>query len=73
MKELGTGTFARAFEVKDVHTQNHYAVKVIRAVPRYCRHAKVEASIMEDITKRDVHLNSHCGHMYNSEHTAINV
>lgn len=39
-------------------------MKVVRAVSRYCRHAKIEASIMEDITKRDRENSSHCGHLY---------
>ena len=64
VQELGTGTFARAFEVIDLDSSNHYAMKVVRAVSRYCRHAKIEASIMEDITKRDRENSSHCGHLY---------
>lgn len=64
VRELGTGTFARAFEVIDLDSSKHYAMKVVRAVSRYCRHAKIEASIMEDITKRDKEDCSHCGHLY---------
>ena len=34
IRELGTGTFARAFEVQDTDTDKYYAVKVVRAVHR---------------------------------------
>lgn len=63
MKELGTGTFARAFEVKNLKTNEYAAVKVVRAIPRYCRHAKIEASIMKDIAEKDPNHTSHCSYL----------
>ncbi|CBK23458.2 uncharacterized protein [Blastocystis hominis] len=62
-RELGTGTFARAFEVKDTDTDKYYAVKVVRAIHRYCKSAKIEAKIAKDITERDPDHRFHCYHL----------
>ena len=64
MKELGTGTFARAFEAKNLETKEYCAIKVVRAIPRYCRHAKIEASIMRDIAEKDPEHKSHCSYLW---------
>lgn len=64
VRELGTGTFARAFEVVDTDTNKSYAIKVVRAIHRYCKSAKIEAKIAKDITERDPAHNSHCYHLY---------
>ncbi|KNB45485.1 CLK protein kinase [Blastocystis sp. subtype 4] len=60
LSELGTGTFAKAFEVVNIETNERCAVKVVRSIPRYCRYAKVEAEIAADIGKRDPKHISHC-------------
>ena len=35
VRELGTGTFAKAYEVVNLKTNEHCAVKIVRSVPRY--------------------------------------
>lgn len=35
IKILGEGTFGRVFEVKEIHTNKIYALKMIRAVDRF--------------------------------------
>ena len=62
---LGDGTFGRALKCVELdlfssnqnehqrpdkqHQQNTYAVKVVRAVPRYTESAKFEAQILKDL------------------------
>jgi len=38
---LGEGTFGRVFEVKEINTNNVFALKMIRAVDRFIHAAKV--------------------------------
>ena len=64
VKELGTGTFARAFEVCDLTSGYHYAMKIVRAVHDYSDSARIEARIAEDITHRDPDHSSCCYHIY---------
>jgi dual-specificity kinase len=49
---LGDGTFGRALKCLNIIENKHYAVKVIRAVPRYNESAKIEADILIDIANK---------------------
>ena len=59
---LGDGTFGRALKCVELPNQmaapdsvkegETYAVKVVRAVPRYAESAKFEASILQDLQKQ---------------------
>jgi dual-specificity kinase len=46
IKHLGDGTFGRVYEVVSNRSGEHYACKIIRAVPRYIKSAKIEAKIL---------------------------
>ena len=47
IRHLSDGTFGRVFEVEK--NGRTYALKMIRAVPRYVDSAKTEVAIIEDI------------------------
>lgn len=49
---LGDGTFGRALKCQEISEDRIYAVKVIRAVPRYTESAKTEAEILRDLQKQ---------------------
>lgn len=46
---MSDGTFGRVVEVKNYEDNNYYAMKIIRAVPRYIDSAKTETEIIEKI------------------------
>ena len=46
---MGDGTFGRVYEVTSIRSGTHYACKIIRAVSRYVKSAKIEAKILCDI------------------------
>lgn len=46
---MGDGTFGRVYEVVSLRSGEHYACKIIRAVPRYIKSAKIEAKILCDL------------------------
>lgn len=51
IKHLGDGTFGRVLEVVDRRDNVRYAMKIIRAVPRYVDSAKIEVDIYDDVQK----------------------
>jgi dual-specificity kinase len=46
---LGDGTFGRCLKVENVKNEQHYALKIIRAVKRYNASAKIETKILNDV------------------------
>mmetsp|Transcript_13243 Transcript_13243/g.13193 ORF Transcript_13243/g.13193 Transcript_13243/m.13193 type:complete len:241 (+) Transcript_13243:105-827(+) len=52
IKHLGDGTFGRVFEVVSLKSGEIYACKIIRAVSRYIKSAKIEARILENIKNK---------------------
>jgi dual-specificity kinase len=46
---LGDGTFGRVYEVVSLRSGERYACKIIRAVSRYIKSAKIEAKILCDL------------------------
>ncbi len=46
---MADGTFGRVYEVCSLKSGEQYAWKIIRAVPRYIKSAKIEAKILCDI------------------------
>lgn len=53
VKELGKGTFGKVLECHDVFTHTRYAVKIIRAVPKYKEAGKVEIRVLQRLKERD--------------------
>ncbi len=49
IKHVSDGTFGRVFEVKHLESGGIFALKMIRAVPRYVESAKTEEKIIRDI------------------------
>ncbi len=47
LSELGTGTFAKAFEVVNIETNERCAVKVVRSIPRYLLHLLFHLAIVD--------------------------
>ena len=49
---LGDGTFGRTLQCLEMRENRVYAVKVIRAVPRYVQSAKTEAQILKELQEQ---------------------
>tara|TARA_B110000285_G_C15093942_1_gene600772 strand:+ start:597 stop:962 length:366 start_codon:yes stop_codon:yes gene_type:complete len=52
---LGDGTFGRTLKCQSLKNQSYYAVKIIRAVPRYNSSAKIEIKILNDVRNKGGH------------------
>lgn len=46
---MGDGTFGRCLEVVNLTDKDTYALKIIRAVPKYVEAAKLEAEMYNEI------------------------
>lgn len=53
LKLLGDGTFGRVLLAQDQRHNRQVAIKVIRDVKRYVENAKIEADILQDISRAD--------------------
>ena len=51
VSQLGKGTFGRVVEMYDATEKRSIAVKVVRAVEKYAREAKIEADIMVEVQR----------------------
>ncbi|KAA0152747.1 hypothetical protein FNF29_03636 [Cafeteria roenbergensis] len=61
VSEAGKGTFGRVLLCKDQkHSGRLVALKAVRSIPKYVEAAKLEASIMRDVNRRDVDGQSLC-------------
>lgn len=65
-KLLGDGTFGRVLQCLDRETGNKVAVKVVKGVKRFCKHAEDEAEVLEDIQEKDQEGASLCVRMLGS-------
>ncbi|KAK8793443.1 hypothetical protein WA158_004802 [Blastocystis sp. Blastoise] len=66
IKELGTGTFAKVFEVIDMNDQQVKALKVVRDIPRYKDSAETEARYLKDVNEKGNEQISHIVKYYDS-------
>lgn len=66
MRSLGDGTFGRVVLAHDQREDRQVAIKIIRDVKRYMENAKIEASILKEISKADTRGVSRCAIMYES-------
>lgn len=80
IREVGLGTFGRVVECLDLkrrsthHTRNdryrgqdpYVAIKIVRNIKRYCNSAKIEASIVQQINRREGRGLSHCVIMHDA-------
>ncbi|ORZ03873.1 kinase-like domain-containing protein [Syncephalastrum racemosum] len=53
IKELGKGTFGKVLECRDVFTNTRYAIKIIRAIPKYKEAGKVEIRVLQRLKEAD--------------------
>ena len=53
MKLLGEGTFGKVLQCWDRIRKAYVAIKVVRAIKKYCDAARDEIRILEDIKRRD--------------------
>lgn len=63
--EAGVGTFGRVLTCLDTKHDKKVAIKVIRAIPKYTKSAKIEAKILDDIGDKDNDGQSLIVKMYN--------
>jgi dual-specificity kinase len=66
LKQIGEGTFGKVLQCFDKETNQNCAIKVIRAIYKYCEAAKIEINILSDVKKRDVKNKSHTIRMIDS-------
>ncbi|KAG1833217.1 kinase-like domain-containing protein [Suillus subluteus] len=50
---LGQGTFGKVVEAVDIHNQDRVAIKIIRAIPKYCDASKIEIRVLQKLKERD--------------------
>ncbi|CAG5080542.1 Oidioi.mRNA.OKI2018_I69.PAR.g9638.t1.cds [Oikopleura dioica] len=52
-RELGQGTFGKVYLCKNVESGLNCAIKVVRNIPRYTAAAKIEISILKNLTRKN--------------------
>lgn len=50
---LGEGTFGKVVKVKDSHTDNFMALKIIKNVSKYRDAAKLEVKVLQKLAEKD--------------------
>ena len=59
MRLLGQGTFGKVVEARDLQTNTHVAVKIIRAIQKYRDASKIEVRVLNKLKEKDP-LNKQC-------------
>lgn len=58
LRHLNDGTFGRVLEVVD-ENDDHFAIKIVKAVERYIDSAKTEVAIIQSINQKQIDTNSY--------------
>lgn len=53
MRLLGQGTFGKVVEAVDTQNNARVAIKIIRAIPKYCDASKIEVRVLQKLKERD--------------------
>lgn len=60
---MGQGTFGKVVEAYDKTTKRRYAIKIIRAVPKYRQASRVELRVLDTLSSNDRHNRNRCLHL----------